>query len=189
MNKPQGGKMNFESLLTLLKNFDFKYIISELKKLRKGAMMIMFVICLCCAAFDFVLRKFGIVFHWFTHLYLIIGFFTICIYSVKVFNRIADIVDSKKAIMEKYRQLKPVLENIKPDEVHILKKFVQDNLCKTVFSDEYLKKINNDMEVINTIFKRFKPFGYTIKQCAHVPEFIFEIDREFFEILKIHFKS
>ena len=173
-------------------NIDFKTfntIITEIKKCRKGTAMTVILVCLACAAVDYILRKHGITENWYTQSYLIVGFVATCVWSVRVFNKIADTVDKKKYLQNKYKLVKPILFQLKADEEYLLKKFVQDNLCKTVFSDEYLNKINHNLEVINTIFKRFKPFGYTIKQCAHVPEFIFEIDREFFELLKIHFKS
>ncbi len=178
-----------EKLLTLLKNLDFKHIITELKRLRKGAAVLILFICLCCGISDYILRKHGMALDWFTQIYLIIGFLSACVYGVKIFNSIADKVDVRKAREEKCRRLKPWLDRMSSEETHILKKFAEDNLCKTVFSDEYLSKISHDMNVINRIFCRFKSFGYTIKQCAHSPEFIFEIDKEFLEILKIYFKN
>lgn len=173
----------------LLKIIDCKYIISEIEKSRKEAAMTVSFICLCCASIDYILRKQGIIEDWFTQSYLIIGFFSICVWSVKTFNKIADRVDARKLFIKKYNNAKPFLSYMSEKEEYILKKFVDDNSCMTTFDNEYLKKIYYDADVINTIYLRFKPLNFTIIQCASKPILALKINQEFFEVLKEYFKD
>lgn len=83
----------------------FKSIISEIKNSRKGAAMIVFLICLSCAIFDFFLRKHGIVYDIFIQIYFPIGAISFTVWAIKVFNNIADDIEQNK-------QKKKNLENI-----------------------------------------------------------------------------
>ena len=88
--------IDFKTLFTVLKNIDFSYIISELKSSRKGVTVIIFFVCLLCAAIDYFLRKHGIVYDWFIQAYFPIGAISFTAWAIKVFNRIADEVDKNK---------------------------------------------------------------------------------------------
>lgn len=108
-----------------------KIIITEINKARKGAAMIMIFICLCCAAIDYILRKHGIVEDWFTQSYLIIGFFSACVWSVKTFNCIADKVEAKqkkaKHIQTICNKCKFILDSMSKEEALLIHNAVEVN--------------------------------------------------------------
>lgn len=164
-------------------------IITEIKNSRKGAAMTIILICLCCAAIDYIFRKHGITEDWFTQTYLIIGFLSTCIFAAKTYNSIADKADKRKKFFKKYNEITPLFSLMSDEEEYILKKFVQDNAYITFFEDEYLSKINHNLNVINTIYSRFKCFNYNIVQTSSNPVLSFRIDKEFLELLKEYFKN
>lgn len=176
-------------LLDLFKNLNYEYIISELKKLRKGAAMILFIMCICCAIFDFFLRKHAIKVDLFTSVYLILGLCTIAIWAVKMFNQIANANYIKQIHKKNYKVLKPILMTLNTQEEYILRKFVRDDCPKIVLLENDLKAIDNNLNVINTIYNKFNSFKFFIIQCASNPHYILRIQEPFFEVLKLHFKK
>lgn len=126
--------MNFPIKLDLE---TFKIIITEVKQSRKGAAMIIFFVCLCCAVIDYFLRKQGIVYDWFIQLYFPLGAFSFTVWAIKIFNRIADEVDKNK--ISRSDCINAIL--LMPDNgLTILRKYVESGL-PSLLLEGYRKNI------------------------------------------------
>ena len=167
----------------------YKLIITEMKQMRKVALMIILFACIICACFDFVLRKHSIVLNWFTMAYIILGIITLCVLVIKSYNAFCKYINEKRIIRKKYKPLKPILDTLNADEEYVLKKFVNYNCTRVILSEQDLKTINYNYDVINTIYQKFKSFGYYLVQCAHKPNLVLTTQQSFFEILKLHFSK
>lgn len=181
----------------LLEMIDYDSIIAYIKESRKGAAMTIFFICLCCAAIDYILRKHGIAEDWFTQSYLIIGFFSVCIWSVKAFNAIVDNIEAKKEkeenakiraeeLQEKLTVCKPIIDNFSKTQKEILKTFVlQESLKITLCSED--KSIDNEISSINSFI--YMPYHFHIEHANLDKFLILSIQKDFYILLKEYFKN
>jgi phage-related holin len=180
-------------MIKFLKDLDFKTIILEIKGSRKGVALIIFIACLFCAIFDYLLRKNGIVLDWLIQFYFPIGMISICVWAIKVFNKIADKIDAKKdeeikqkeyneKITAYYEMLEPVLADVDEFSLAILKKFIEkERLIVSYYpAPRFFDKISS----INRIFSAT---GSQIKIVATYPSLIVSIDQVFYDVIKKHF--
>nr|DAT18322.1 MAG TPA: Super-infection exclusion protein B [Caudoviricetes sp.] len=144
-----------------------KIIISEMKQMRKGALMIILFACIICACFDFVLIKAEIVQSWISQIYLIIGFIAFNLFCVKVYDEICE-----KQIFLK------VIKNLTKDEIKVLKKFTDKNISTIHPNLEELAIIND----INSKYEFIRVAG----NVNHIIAIIFP---EFWDALKKYFKK
>ena len=181
----------------LLEFIDFDCIIALFKESRKGATMIAFLICLVCAALDYILRKHGMIEDWFTQTYLIISLFSAIIYFVKLFNSIADNIEAKKEkeetekirmeeLLEKVKVLKPIIDTFSEKQKDILKTFVlQESLKITLCIED--KPINSEISAINSLI--YTPYQFHIGHTNLDKFLILSIDNNFYKLLKEYFKN
>lgn len=184
--------MNFD----FLKDINYKIIISEIKKSRKGAVVIIFLSCLICAAIDFlIMRKHGIIWNWFGQIYAITAFISFNICAVKLFNRIADRVDAKKAenkkhqkitdnLREDLRLIAPVLGILLPSQSGILEMFINEGRTKITITE-----VKNGISDICSINKVLEHFKLQIKYTDFQFYVIAEIEPYFFALLKLYFNN
>lgn len=181
----------------LLEIINYDLIIAQIKESRKGADMIMIFICLCCAAIDYILRKNGMIEDWFTQSYLIIGFFSTCIWAVKTFNAIADRIDAKKEeketkkireneLQERLIVCKPIIDNFSETQKDILKTFILQESLKTTLCTED-ESINNEISSINSFI--YMPYHFHIEHTNLGKFLILSIERNFYLLLKEYFKN
>ncbi len=192
MNKPPEVSMK-----NLFKLIDYNKIIAQIEESRKGAVMIVIFICLCCAAIDYIFRKHGIIEDWFTQSYLIIGFFSTCIWTVKTYNSIADEIEKKQTQQQKqeetkekllrdYELLKPVFDSFQDNKIVVLRDFVYKKTTKITIRQIF----ENDMShYITSINSYIYSFGYHIEQVNLGNFVIAEITPEFLQILELYFSE
>lgn len=195
MNKHKGGKMDFKSLF---KNFDYKYIIAEVKKLRKGAVMILFIVCLCCAVLDFFLRRLGIVYNWLPQVYLLGGIISITALSIKSYNSYCDKKEAQREaqqaekeynelIQKKAHLLKQVIDSMSERQKEYLKKFVDEETEIIFIKRDY--GLNDPVLIANYINAQIFTFGYYLIIGGNVTHVSLTINSELLDILTICFKN
>ena len=133
--------------------------------------MIMIFICLCCAAIDYILRKNGMIEDWFTQSYLIIGFFSTCVWAVKIFIALV---------------CKPIIDNFSETQKDILKTFILQESLKTTLCTED-ESINNEISSINSFI--YMPYHFHIEHTNLGKFLILSIERNFYLLLKEYFKN
>jgi hypothetical protein len=191
MNTTRKGLNMFKSL-----NADLiETIITEIKEMRKGVVMIVFICCILCALLDIAMRKHGTKLDWFTQIYLITGFFSFSAICIKIYNSYCDKQDAIKAekqkaiqehekILNNLKLLKPIFDNMLFNQQAILYQFVQENSNIIIVPNnwdlfEHMEYIKSLLHIVNYEIKEKTTRGYTK----------IEISTQFLELLKLYFSG
>ena len=195
MNTTRKGLNMFKSL-----NADLvKIIITEIKEMRKGVIMIVFIGCMLCALLDIVMRKHGTKLDWFTQIYLITGFFSFLTICIKIYNSYCDKQDAIKAekqraeqeyekILDDLRLLKPIFDDMLFDEKAILYQFVKENSCLITMTNCPITGIQ-PIYMVNHINGLIIFRGYQIISKYIGNHVAFETTPQFVELLKLYFSE
>lgn len=176
----------------------FEFIISEIKPLRKGAILILLIICLCCAVADYFLRKYGFNYDWFSKIYIICALISVCYLFIKLYNSICDKIEKQKEeerqkqeytnfIKTKVQLLTPILDTMSEKQKEYLKKFVDKN--STIIFQEIDYGLNDPVLIANYITAKLYPLGYYIQISGNTTHIILEINKELFNILQFYFSA
>lgn len=164
----------------LFEYLNFEIIITEIKKSRKGIYILIFIACIFLCAADIFLRKHGINNDWFTHFYIIMAALNICIWAIKVYNNICDILDEKKEKSITPEQCKRAISFMIDKELDIITDFIRSK--QPVL---YLDNLQDNFEIFST----YKKLGIIENSEISNGYIRIKFKKDFIEIIKNKLKQ
>lgn len=170
---------------------NFNLIITELKKIRKGAAMIVFLYCLAFIYAVVFFKQRGFIFDWFSNLCLCIAFISINIWTIKLFNSICEKKELKEREKQKeiefkahitalLKEMTPFFKTLTEDEVFLLKKFVKEDSPGIYVNPVFL-------DAVCTINQKTYSRGGIINCTGDFPVCYIYIPPDILEVLKLYF--
>lgn len=169
-----------------------KLFFKEIKSARKGALMIVFLFCLCLAFFDlFCLRPLGVYSSLLFEISLTVSLVSLLVWLIKIFNSFMD----KRELFEAYKQrinkvlsdVRPILDNLEEEEKLLLKEFtLKDNTTIVIKCAE--QHVNYIRSVANKINSKLQSYGIKLT-CSFVTPLIIKTSYDTLDLLKQYFSE